>query len=207
MIMKPSMQIMSAVLLLGASCARSNQAARPEDMTAAEHRAAAERESSAAAQAASQPEKYLYPRSVYAPSEEPLLEANKHLAHSQRHLAEAHALEAFERAECAGFPPRTRAACPLLSSVVAIEDIPAGVRVRMAPRVRVDAVVAHMRCHYAYASAHAFADAVSCPLYIRDIEIKASDDRAGVEITAHSEAGARHVRARAREQAIFVKKQ
>lgn len=206
MIMKPSMQIMSAVLLLGASCAGSHQAARPEDMTAAEHRAAAEREARAAARAASQPEKYRYPRSVYAPGEEPLPEAYDHLAHSQRHLAVAQALEAFESEECAGFPPRTRAACPLLSGVVEIEDIPTGVRVRMAPRVRVDAVVAHMRCHYAYASAHAFADAVSCPLYIRDIEIKASDDKAGIEITAHSEAGARQVRAHAREEAIFVKK-
>lgn len=206
--MKPSIQqIMSAVLLFGAACAGSNQAARPEDMTAAEHRAAAERESEAAARAASQPEKYRYPRSVYAPSDEPLLEANQHLAHSQRHLAEAHALEAFEREECAGFPPRTRVACPLLSPVVAIDDIPMGVRVRMAPKVRVDAVVAHMRCHYAYASARAFADAVSCPLYIRNIEIKASDDKAGIEITAPNEAGAREVRAQAREQAIFVHKQ
>lgn len=205
--MKSSMQFLSAVLLLGASCAGSKQAVRPEDMTAAEHRAAAERESQAAAQASSQAGKYRYPRSVYAPSAEPLLAADRHLAHSQQHLATAHALEAFENEECAGFPPRTRAACPLLSSVVAIEDIPKGVRVRMARNVRVDALVAHMRCHYAYASARAFSDAVSCPLYIRDIDIRASDDKAGVEIIAQSEAGAREIRAHSREEAIFVKRE
>ena len=204
--MKPSMQIMSAMLLLGASCAGSRPAVRPEDMTAAEHRAAATREAEAAARASSEPGRYLYPRSVYAPSDAPLPDANRHLAHSQRHLAEAHALEAFENEECAGFPPRTRAACPLLSPVVGIEDISGGVRVRMARGVRVDAVVAHMRCHYAYASAHGFADAMSCPLYIRDIDIRASDDKAAVEITGQSEAGAREVRAHSREEAIFVKR-
>jgi hypothetical protein len=194
MVMKSSMQILSAALLLGASCAGSKQAVRPEDMTAAEHRAAAERSAKAAARASSR-------------HDAPMSEAKEHLVHSQQHLAVAHALEAFENEECAGFSPRTRAACPLLSPVVAIEDIPMGVRVRMAQGVRVDAVVAHMRCHYAYASARAFADAVSCPLYIRDIDIKASDDRAGVEIVAHSEAGAQEVRAHSRAEAIFVKRE
>lgn len=204
--MKPSVQIMSAMFLLGASCASSKPAVRPEDMTAAEHRAAAQREAEAAARDSSEPGKYVFPRSVYAPSDGPLPDANRHLAHSQRHLAEAHALEAFENEECAGFPPRTRAACPLLSPVVGIDDIPRGVRVRMARGVRVDAVVAHMRCHQAYASARAFADAMSCPLYVRDIEIRASDDKAAVEITAQSEAGAREVRAHSREEAIFEKR-
>jgi hypothetical protein len=207
--MKPSMQIIAAALLLAVSCAGSKQAVRPEDMSAAEHRAAAARESEAAARASSEPGNYLFPRSVYdpsVPSAGPLLEADKHLAHSQEHLAEAHAMEAFEQEECRDFPPRTRAACPLLSHVVGIEDIARGVRIRMAPGVRVDAVVAHMRCHYAFARARAFGDAVSCPLYIRDIEIRASDDKAGVEIIAHSEEGEREVRAQAREEAIYVKR-
>ena len=204
--MRPLMRMMSAVLLLGASCAGSKQAVRPENMSAAEHRAAAASESEAAAQDSSASDNYLYPPSVYDPTERSLVEANRHLAHSQQHLAEAHALEVFELEECRDFPPRTRAACPLLSSVVAIEDIPRGVRIRMAPGVRVDAVVAHMRCHYAFARARAFADAVSCPLYFRDIEIGATNDHTGVEIIAHTEAGERQVRAHSREEAIFVKR-
>jgi len=199
------MQILSATLLVGASCAGNKQAIKPEDMSVAQHRAAAAQESNAAAQASSEPGNYLFPRSVYDPSEGPLVDADKHLTHSRQHLAEAHALEAFELEECRDFPPRTRAACPLLTSVVAIEDIPRGVRVRMAPGVRVDAVVAHMRCHYAYARARAFADAVSCPLYVRDIEINPTEDKAGVEIVAHSDAGERQVRAASREEAIFVR--
>ena len=179
------MQIMSAMLLLGASCAGSKQAVRPEDMSVAEHRAAAARESEAAAQA-SRVGPVICSSLGLRSDRAPLLEADRHLAHSQQHLAEAHALEAFEIEECRDFPPRTRAACPLLSSVVGIEDIPRGVRVRMARGVRVDAVVAHMRCHYAYARARGFADAVSCPLYIRDIDIRASDNKAAVEESSHT---------------------
>ena len=53
-----------------------------------------------------------------------------------------------------------------------IEDVPRGVRVTFAPGARVDAIVEHMRCQYAYARAHAFDARVTCPLYMPGISIR-----------------------------------
>ena len=71
---------------------------------------------------------------------------------------------------------------------------------------RVDAVVEHMRCHYAFARARAFVDAVSCPLYFRGVEIRRGFDPLAVEITVKDAVGIRDIRVRARDEAVFVRK-
>jgi hypothetical protein len=58
-----------------------------------------------------------------------------------------------------------------------------------------------MRCHYAYARARAFAEQVTCPLYMPGIAIEQSG-AAAVEITTRDPARLAELRARAREEAV-----
>ena len=137
------------IWLLAAGCA-STSGARPDDMSAAEHREAAashEQERAAHAQqydpearpvASSVPPISAYhgpagasssigtfsPRE-YNPTEEHQRNAEKHAKHAADHAAAADALEAFEAEECGRFPPRTRRSCPLLGKVIGVEDIDA----------------------------------------------------------------------------------
>jgi hypothetical protein len=61
-----------------------------------------------------------------------------------------------------------------------------------------------MRCHYAYARARAFEDAVSCPLYVRGIEIKRATDPLAIEITTADWQRVDDLRVRSREEAVFA---
>ena len=205
---------------LAVSCSASNPAVKPEEMSAAQHRAEADREAETARHEAgmykpqaAQPapfgdplgKDYLYSVPIYNPTESHLKEAEAHRAHARRHEAAAQYLESFEQSECRKFPPATRAACPLLGPVARIDDIPGGVRVRFTEGVRVDAVIAHMRCHYAYAQTRGFDGSVGCPLYVRGLEIRPALDPLAVELVAKDEGTAREIRDRSREEAVFVR--
>jgi hypothetical protein len=88
--------------------------------------------------------------------------------------------------------------------VVRIDDIADGVRVTFKAGVPVDAVLAHMRCHFAYARARGFAEVAGCPLYLRGIDIRRARDPMAVEIVSADGEVAAEVRARSREEAVFV---
>jgi hypothetical protein len=206
------------------SCAGSGAAVRPDEMSATQHKQEAARERELARQndaafsvnaAGPSPFRdptehsagdYVYSIPVYNPTEGRLADAERHRAHARQHEAAARSLEQFEEVECKEFPPATRAACPLLGPATAIDDIPGGVRVTFAPGTRVDAVIAHMRCHYAYARARAFDEAVSCPLYIRGIEIRQGANPMSVDITSPEPRAAEEIRTRSREEAVFLRK-
>ena len=207
-------------LALGLACSASNPSVKPDDTSAAAHRAEAQHESEVAAKEtalykpqAVQPspfgdplgKDYLYSVPLYNPTEGHLSEAEMHRAHARQHEAAARYLERFEEAECRDFPPSTRAACPLLGPVVRLEDIPGGVRATLTQGARVDAVLAHMRCHYAYARARGFDDKVDCPLYVKGIEIRKGLDPLAIEIVGPDAATVRLVREHAREEATFIK--
>jgi hypothetical protein len=207
-------------LVLGLACSASNPSVKPDEASVSGHRAEAQRENRTADNEAgmykpqaAQPspfgdplgKDYLYSVPLYNPTEGHLHEAELHRAHARQHEAAAQFLERFEEAECRDFPPSTRAACPLLGPVVRLEDVPGGVRATLTQGARADAVVAHMRCHYAYARAHGFDDKVGCPLYVKGIEIRKGLDPLAIEIVAKDEATVRLVREHAREEAMFVK--
>jgi hypothetical protein len=193
---------------------------QPDDMSAAKHREEAEREAELARDQAAlyKPElarsrtsadasgkDYLYTAPIYNPADGHLSEMEVHRQHAREHMRAARLLEEFEETECRDFPPSSRAACPLLGPVTKIEDIPGGVRVRFKDGVRIDAVVAHMRCHYAYARARGFNIAASCPLYMRGIEIKRAVDPWTVEIVSSDRKTTTAIRARSREEAVLVR--
>jgi hypothetical protein len=207
-------------MVLGTACAASQPSVKPDDMSAAQHHESAQRERALAAQHADrydpgasrssalappglQDANVAFPTSVYNPTEGHLREADAHRAHAREHEKAAKELERFEAAECGELPERTRAACPLLGPVTRIEDVARGVRVTFTEATRVDAVVAHMRCHYAYARSHAFDARVSCPLYMLGIEIQKAGDHS-VEIATSDRARVDELRIRSREEAVFA---
>jgi hypothetical protein len=202
------------------SCAGGKQGVRPDEMSAAAHHEEAQKESVAAqgeveryratgarprpfADAAGGD--YLYSVPVYNPTDVHMAAAESHRDHARQHERAARYLERYEEYECRDFPPSSRAACPLLGPVVRVDDIAGGVRIKLEDGARVDATVAHMRCHYAFARARAFAETVSCPLYVRGIEIKKGLDPMSVEITTPDRAQVGELRRRSREEAVFVR--
>jgi len=212
--------LLSTVL---AGCGTGRETVKPDDMTAAQHREEAAREDRAAQQhardydphatvpspfrppAAAATGDYAFPVAVYNPTELQLARADEHRAHARQHQKAAEALERFEAAECLNFPPSTRAACPLLGPVAHVDDIAGGIRVRFVPGTRVDAVFAHMRCHYAYARARAFAESATCALYMPGIDIKQAKDPLAIEITTADPDRVAELRARGREEAVYAR--
>jgi hypothetical protein len=206
-------------MVFGAACAATQPRVQPEDMSAASHREQAANERKLAQESADRYDpaaartnalappvpadgSVAFPSSVYNPTEGNLRQADAHRAHARQHEAAALALEKYEAAECAQFPERTRAACPLLGPVTKIDDVSRGVRVTFAPGTRVDAVVAHMRCHYAYARSHGFDERVSCPLYMPGLEVRQVGPQA-VELGTANKARVEELRVRSREEAVY----
>jgi hypothetical protein len=209
-------------LVFGIGCGGGHSAVRPDQMSAEGHLQEAQKDRAASnselqqsnspalapnlsSPPGSNPQAYDYPAEAYNPKTEHLFRAQELSKHAQQHEAAAAALESFEQAECKQFPPATRAACPLLGPVVELVDVPGGVRARFAEGTRVDAVVAHMRCHFAYAQAHGFGEMAGCPLYVRGIEIRRASDPRAVEIIGRDAAVTSEIRNRAREEAVLVR--
>ena len=211
-------------LALFIGCGANHRAVRPDEMSAAAHRQEARRESEAARgdlqefkSSSSQRSTVHVGRATpeggvffdsddYDPRNDYLLRAQQLRRHAQQHEAAARALESFEEEECKEFSPAIRAACPLLGPVVEIVDIPGGIRARFAETVRVDAVVAHMRCHLAYARTRGFDTALlGCPLYVRGTELRRASDPRAVEIVGRDATVANEIRSRAREEALVIR--
>jgi hypothetical protein len=193
-----------------AACA-SHELVRADDMSAAQHRVEAQRESEAAALAARRddPSREAPPPpsdpAVYDPKQDHQGEVMSRREHARQHTAAAQLLERFEDRECRDVPAASRAACPLLGPITRLEDVPGGVRAWFANAKRVPAALAEMRCHYAYARARHFDEAIGCPLYVRAIEIRQALDPSAIEIVSRDQKIARRIRETARQQALFVR--
>ncbi len=198
---------------------------KPDDMSAAAHRAEAERERQAAhadLARASASEREGRPASAPAftdprtPWKEPHPEVEKrehspalesaaaHARHAAAHERAAAELEGFEEADCRGIPAETRAACPLLNDVVEIDDVYGGARVVFAANVSVRETVARIRCHLAFARTRAYADVEDCPLYVRGVEVAAAGPHA-LTLTCRDETDrelTRRIRQLARAEAL-----
>jgi hypothetical protein len=203
-------------LLAVSACVSSPQPVKPDNMSAAQHRQEAQREMQAAAQLEERaaivdlepsvpPMRVLSPFYLPDPAD-PLTEQADHLrAHARQHEQAANALVKFEKAECRNIPASSRAACPLFGPLINLEDLPTGVRATFAPGTPVDVVMAHMRCHLAYAQSRGFEEVLSCPLYIRGIDIVRSSVPEAIEIVSADPAVAAAIRDRSREEASFLR--
>lgn len=220
--MKQPRVTMVGLITLTVGCGGAKPSVRPDDMSAEGHLNEAKKESAEAQReireanspalqpnmavsANANPEGYYYPTDLYNPRSDHLLRAARLTKHAQEHEAAASYLASFEQAECQKFPPATRAACPLLGPVTEIVDVPGGVRTRFAEGTHLDAVVAHMRCHLAYAQSRGFDTGSGCPLYIRGVEIRTTSDPRAIEIVGPNAAVVAEIRNRSREEAVMVR--
>ena len=119
----------------------------------------------------------------YNPTATHLTHAAEHEQRAREHLEAARALEEFEEAQCQAFPPETRVACPLLDHVDALEDVSGGVRLQLSEGVNVNAAVAHMLCHQAFARTRGSAGMDECPLYLPGVRVERIGHSRSVELT------------------------
>ena len=185
----------------------------PRAVTGPEHEQAAEREERAAmAHAASYDPNaratdgqlgigpmVVYGTDVYNPTEDELEEAAEHLAHAEAHRHVAEELRAFADAECSRFPESTRAACPLLLDLLAVDDIQGGVRMTFAADAAIAPITDHIRCHIAFAAARGTEGMESCALYVPGAVIEVHDNV--VLLTTVRPEHVAELRRRVREQA------
>lgn len=142
---------------------------------------------------------YFWDVGSYNPSLDHLDSAERLESHAADHLAAAQALETFEEAECKAFPPETRATSPLIGQVESAEEVFGGVSLNFKEGVDVNAAIAHMRCHAAFARTRGRIGMESCPLYIPGITISRGGNSNIVELTIGDQSQLRDLRQRVQE--------
>ncbi len=189
---------MGAVLFATVSCAH----VQPESQSAEAHRADAAHERAEADAQRSQydpkqtggPVAVVGPGGAFAvtvetPPDNPtawhLRKAAQLSEHARAHEAAAAQLQSFEADECRGVSANARAACPFMGPIAGIVDIDGGVRFVLSDHTQVGAVIAQMRCHFAWARARGFTRVGDCPIYLKGIDINRSADGLGIDITGH----------------------
>ncbi len=120
---------------------------------------------------------------VYNPTRRHLARAKREEKHATDHRAAAEVLERFEAGQCSAFPPETRAASPLLGQVEDVADVYGGVRLRFAPDVDMNAAVAHVRCHLAFARTRARIGMDECPLYVGGVDVERLPRSRSIELS------------------------
>lgn len=181
------------VSAVGFACT-STSGAHPDDMSAANHRAhAAAEDKEAQAHAAQYNPNALAPQSVqggpgywevieYNPTNVHAVEAADHREHAEAHRKAAAELEKFEEAGCKSFPPETRKLCPLLGTVESAEAIDDGISMKISTQLKREAVLAHVRCHLAFARTEGHNGVPGCPLYLAGVTAKAGADGQTIEL-------------------------
>ena len=168
---------------------------RPDDLSAQGHRQEASREHAQADAERAQFDPYARASSPiqvqnlptvgeYNPTERHLRRAAEHAQHAREHERAAAELERFEDAACGILPVHERAACPVMGPIAAVRDVADGVELQLLDGERLPEVIAHMRCHLAYARTRGFETAPDCPLYMRGLEIHPSPDGRSIDLTA-----------------------
>jgi hypothetical protein len=207
-----------AGLAIGTTCMMASACAhevRPDDMSAEAHHAAAQREARQAqreiaaaaydspgrdpSNAGMIPELYTDPDANPDLAYDPGVRARALEKRAQEHENAAVALESFEAAACKNIPSAQRGVCPSLRAVTEVRDIEGGVRLRLDDESRSHDVLPSMRCHYAYARAHAFDDRSACPLSIRGVEFRETSDPHLVDVVGRDAKTSAEIRKRVRD--------
>jgi len=201
-----SLMAMISSVLLG--CA-STPGARPEDMSAQSHE---EEATQHAAESELHEAKYdpnargTSPDAVYEsdfgfeatafnPTEAHNFQAKKHRKHADDHLAAAAELRRAEEDACKSIAPETRSWCPLLGPVVAAENTPNGVRITVREGTDVDALIARVRCHVAFANTQGREGMDRCPLYVRGVQVNQSGP-SSIELSVEGKSSIRELQER-----------
>jgi len=142
---------------------------------------------------------YFWDVGSYNPSVHHLDSGEQLESHAADHLAAAQVLENFEEAECKAFPSETRSASPLIGQVESVEAVFGGVSLSFKEGVDVNAAIAHMRCHVAFARTRGRIGMESCPLYIPGVSINREGNSGGVELTIGDQNQLQELRQRVQE--------
>ena len=177
----------------------STPGARPEDMSAKEHEAEAARETAEARQHQDAYDPTAARTGVgvgvvagsdfqtseppFNPTEAHRTAAEKHRKHAAEHEKAAKELERWEADACEAAPPASRTSCPLLGPAIATENTSNGVRISLREGTDMEALLAHIRCHVAYANTRGGEGMKWCPLYVRGIQVRQIGP-ASIELTA-----------------------
>jgi len=183
------------------SVAEHQRAAAAEDTKAASHEAKYDpraRERASTPGAGDSFDSFTYSDKTYNPTRGHLDEAEQHREHAAAHRAAAAALEQDEARECGKFSPSIRATCPLIGTVVKIEDVEGGVRIQLAESLNAQALYDHIRCHLAFAATQGFKGVSSCPLYLEGVRAVQRSDPHSVDLVADRGARVAELRERAR---------
>lgn len=176
-----------AVLIASAAlgCA-STPGASPEDMSAKSHEEEAKKHSDGAEQHDAQYDpnarvspppdaisgsEFGFAGTELNPTEVHRMQADKHRKHAEEHAAAAEWLRRAEEDACELISPTSRSLCPLLGPVVAVQDTTTGARIFVLKGTDVEAMIARIRCHLAFARTHGGEGMDSCPLYLPAIEV------------------------------------
>jgi len=130
-----------------------------------------------------------------------VLRYSEYSKHATQHRQAAALLESYEEAECAASHGQQRAACPILVSVVRVEDIRTGVRLYLVAGADTAQVVNHMRCHHAFGRVHGFEDMDACPLYLQQLQIREVEPGV-VELTGRGINRVKEIQSRSREHVV-----
>lgn len=184
---------------------------RPEDMSAADHRKAAAADDTEAKEhqgkynaksrrsgaADAGGDTFSFPMSSYNPTTHHLADADKFRRQAHAHRQAAATLENWEEQECGEFPAATRSACPLIGNVASVQDVDKGVRITFAQSANIEAVIAHVKCHRAFAAVHGFEGMESCPMYVKAVNVDADETAHTVTFTVDDPDLVENLRARA----------
>jgi hypothetical protein len=132
----------------------------------------------------------------YNPSELHQYNAEREREHAREHHKAAEALERSEAQACEGVPKAARAPCPLLTPFVrTVEETQRGAILHLKDPEETRPLAARMQCHLAFARSRAFDPKLACPLYERNVEIRAGSAPATIRIEGRTQDAAARVRA------------
>jgi hypothetical protein len=198
----------SGALVLGA-CAHT----KPDEMSAADHRAqAAQHEKQARSaedrfdpDARRSPYPWEIPWTEHTPQrlDNPTIDnlraAEAQRAHAAEHRQAATELEQFEETACVCIPAEGRASCPLVTSyIIRVEEASFGARLLLKKDAPIDRVEGQMSCHLAFAKTRGFSGMPDCPLYRKGVTIRRVPGEQVIEVRGNNPKAAALVRADAR---------
>lgn len=120
------------------------------------------------------------------PTDGHLAAAEMHKRHAQAHEKAAQQLMAFEDIACKGVPNDDRLSCPTLLTDT-LSSLKNGVRMHTGPK-RLNAVLANIQCHLAFAKANGYNNPDLCPFAIKGVTARRTDDGAGIELISEDPA-------------------
>ena len=179
---------------------------RPEDMSAKSHEEAAAKE---AAKAEEHAAKYdpagtsaqssgsdaAFEGVDFNPTDVHNLQAEKHHKHAADHTAAAAALKAAEEDACKSIASDSRSWCPFLGPVAATQNTSNGVRITVREGVDMDALMARVRCHLAFANTQGLEGMDRCPLYVPGVQVERSGP-SSIELSTKGKASIRDLQRR-----------